>query len=413
LSSTHVLIRQFVVIFMIFMIFKKLACSLFFSRSLVAFRQIKNNIERLKKMKRDVRVAMVMLLSQLLKVDINKQVELENEYLREELQTFKAQFKQTGKRLIFTDEQRKILAIKGKALGKRMRDVVTIVRPETILKWYRNLVAAKFDSAKSPKRKVGRPRTPIDIARLVLLFARENSSWGYTRISGTLGNLGHKLSSTTVANIMKRNGLNPSGDRTPRGMSWAEFIRIHKEVIWGSDFFSVEVLTFSGLVTFYVLFFINLKTKKIVIGGISDHPDGEWMAQIARNVTGWDGKLENAKYIIHDNDKKYPPQFNKIMDGSGVKPVKLPIMSPNLNAYSERWVRSIKEDCLKYFIPFGEKSLKRIVSSYVEHFHEERNHQGLGNAIPFPAEHVGLTSGKIKTKKRMGGLLKYYYREVA
>ncbi len=196
-------------------------------------------------MKRDVRVAMIMLLSQLLKVDINKQIELKNEYFREELQIFKIQFKKTGKRLNLTDEQRKILAIKGKALGKRMRDVVTIVSPETLLKWHRNLVAAKFDSSKSPKRKVGSSRTPIDIARLVLLFARENSSCGYTTISGTLENLGHKICSTTVVNIIKRNGLNPSGDSTQHCMSWADFIRIHKDVIWGSDFFSVKVLMFS------------------------------------------------------------------------------------------------------------------------------------------------------------------------
>jgi hypothetical protein len=125
------------------------------------------------------------------------------------------------------------------------------------------------------------------------------------------------------------------------------------------------------------------------------------------------GELSDAKYLIHDNDKKYTPQFNKIMTGSGIEFVKLPIMSPNLNSWSERWVRSIKEECLKHVIPFGEKSLRRIVTSYVEYFHEERNHQGLENTIPFPTSHVGSESGEIKKKTRLGNLLKYYYREAA
>lgn len=183
-------------------------------------------------MKKNIRVAMVMFLSQLLKVDINKQATLEIDYLNAENQSLKFQFKQTGKRLRLTDEQRRNLAIKGRALGQRLYDVVTIVRPETLLKWYNKLVAVKFDSSKSPKRKVGRPKTSVDIEKLILLFARENPSWGYTRISGTLENLGHKIGSSTVADIMKRNGLSPSGNRSKGGMSWTDFIRLHKDMIW-------------------------------------------------------------------------------------------------------------------------------------------------------------------------------------
>ena len=137
------------------------------------------------------------------------------------------------------------------------------------------------------------------------------------------------------------------------------------------------------------------------------------MAQIARNLTGWDGELVTAKYLIHDNDKKYTQQFNSIIKGSGIKLVKIPLMSPNLNSWSERWIKSIKAECLKHIIPLGEKSVRRSITSYVEHFHQERNHQGLENNIPFHAEHVGKASGEIKTKERLGGLLKYYYRDAA
>ncbi len=363
-------------------------------------------------MKRDFWKAVKLLLAQLLDLNINEQLLLENEYLLEELQVYKNQHKQSGKRLFLTYEQRKSLAIKGKALGKRLYEVVTIVRPATLLKWHCKLVAKKFDTSKI-RRKPGRPKISDEIEQLVLKFARENKSWGYVRITGALKNLGYDICPSTVANIMKRNGLNPSGGRTKGGMTWAEFIRTHMDVIWATDFFTCEVWTPLGLKTFYVLFFIHLKTRRIILGGITNHPDGNWMAQVARNLTGWDGELEDAKYLIHDRDTKYTAQFDMIMKSSEIKPLKTPFKSPNLNSYSERFVRTVKETCLDNLILFGEKSLCKVMKNFISHYHEERNHQGLENTIPFPAEHVGETVGEIKTKESLGGLLKYYYREAA
>ena len=137
------------------------------------------------------------------------------------------------------------------------------------------------------------------------------------------------------------------------------------------------------------------------------------MAQVARNLTGWDGELQNAKYLIHDRDTKYTAQVDTIMNTAGIKALKLPAMSPNLNAYAERWVKSVKVEILDRQVLFGKKALQYTLNEYISHFHQERNHQGLNNTIPFPAEKVGNCSGKVKTKERLGGLLKYYYRQVA
>jgi hypothetical protein len=307
-------------------------------------------------------------VAQLLDLNIDEQLLLENEYLLEELQVYKNQLKQSGKRIIFTVEQRKLLAIKGKALGKRLYEVVTIVKPATLLKWHRMFVARKFDSSKVP-RKPGRLRISDEIEQLIIQFARENKSWGYNRIAGALENLGYDICPSSVANIMKRNGLNPSGDRTKGGMSWKEFIRLHKDVIWGSDFFTAEVWTPFGLKTFYILFFIHLNTRKIVLGGITEHPDGDWVEQVARNLTWWDGELENAKYLIHDRDTKYTAKFDMIMKSTGIKPLKTPFKSPNLNSYSERFVRTVKETCLDKMILFGEKSLHKVMKNFIAHYY--------------------------------------------
>jgi len=137
------------------------------------------------------------------------------------------------------------------------------------------------------------------------------------------------------------------------------------------------------------------------------------MAQIARNLTGWDGELESAKYLIHDRDTKYTTQFDEIMKSSGIKPIKLPVRSPNLNAYAERWVKSVKNEVIDRQVLFGKKALSHSLKEYVAHFHHERNHQGLGNTIPFPSETVGDITGKIRKRERLGGLLKYYYRQAA
>ena len=184
-------------------------------------------------------------------------------------------------------------------------------------------------------------------------------------------------------------------------------------MLWATDFFTAELWTHTGLTTFYVLFFIQIQTRKIVLGGITRHPDEAWMKQTARNVTGDGGGIHNARYLIRDRDGKYCPGFDAVFESTGIKPLKLPPQSPNLNAFAERWVRSIKEECLDQMILFGERSLRHVLNEYLAHYHHERNHQGLDNVIPFPDARAGPKIGKVVKAERLGGLLNFYHREAA
>ena len=186
-----------------------------------------------------------------------------------------------------------------------------------------------------------------------------------------------------------------------------------KEVLWATDFFTSEVWTCAGLTTFYVLFFIQLSTRKVILGGITTSPNGEWMKQVARNVCGWDGEMTGARYLIHDRDSKYTEAFDEILRAVGIEPVKLPARSPNLNAYAERFVKSIKTESIEKMILFGEKSLRHVIKEYLAHYHSERNHQGINNVIPYPDERLGLAAGKVTKSERLGGLLNYYHRSAA
>jgi hypothetical protein len=217
-----------------------------------------------------------------------------------------------------------------------------------------------------------------------------------------------------VGNILKRHGLPPAPERKTT-TTWKECIRTHLDVLVVTDFFTAEVWTLGGLVTYYVLFFIHLGSRQVHIAGITPHPNEAWMVQMARNVTmeAW-GFLAPWQYLIYDRDGKYCPAFQHIIDASGVKRIPLPPRSPNLNAYAERWVRSVKEECLSRLILFEEASLRHVLTQYAEHFHHERNHQGKGNVLLFPVVSQDTErQGPMQCRERLGGLLKYYAREAA
>jgi len=185
----------------------------------------------------------------------------------------------------------------------------------------------------------------------------------------------------------------------------------NSSVLAGIDFFTVEVLSWRGLVTYYVLFFIHLESRRVSLAGITRHPDQAWMQQMARNATGeeW-GFLEQRRSVLHDRDAKFCPLFRATLAAGGIKPIQLPARSPNLNSYAERWIRSVKEECLSKLILLGEGSLRRAVTEFIEHFHAERNHQGKGNVLLFPSANVGRQKprSRVRYRERLGGLLKYY-----
>jgi transposase InsO family protein len=204
--------------------------------------------------------------------------------------------------------------------------------------------------------------------------AEENRDWGYRRIQGALSNIGHQIARSTIAAILERHGIDPAPERT-RKTTWKEFLARHWELIVAADFFTVEVWTLRGLRRFLVLFFLDLSTRRVEVAGIAAVANGLWMSQIGRNVTdAIDGVLSGKRYLIHDRDPLFTTEFQVMLADVGVRCVKLPPRSPNLNAYAERFVRSIKESCLDRLILFGESSLRNAIREFVAHYHMERNH---------------------------------------
>ena len=181
-------------------------------------------------------------------------------------------------------------------------------------------------------------------------------------------------------------------------------------VLAGTDFFTVEVLTWRGLVTYYVLFFIHLETRRVTLAGFTRHPTESWMAQMARNAVGDAGALGNCHYVLHDRDAKFCSAFDDVLASERVRSLRLPPRSPNLNAFAERWVRSVKYECLAKLILFGERSLQRALAEFIAHYHSERNHQGKGNVLLFPAPGAPTRRRTVHCRDRLGGLLRYYCR---
>jgi hypothetical protein len=262
---------------------------------------------------------------------VDEELVLRNEYLAAENRILRDQIKG---RLKLTDGERRTLAEIGKKLGRRvLEEVANIVKPETILAWHRRLVAKKFDGSKN-REYPGRPRIDKEVEGLIVRFAQENRDWGYDRIVGALANVGYEVSYQTVGNILKRHSIPPATERTKR-TTWKEFIRSHMDVLAATDFFTTEVWTARGLVTYYVLFFMQVGTRRVHIAGVTPYPGEYWMTQVARNVTMTDiGFLAESRYLIHDRDAKFCQAFDETLEAAGVKPIKLPAQSPNLKDHA-------------------------------------------------------------------------------
>jgi len=288
------------------------------------------------------------------------------EYLKYENRLLKERL--GGRRLRFTDAERRRLARRAYALGRdALSELDTLVTPDTLMRWYRTLVARKWTY---PHRRVpGRQRTAQAIVQLITRMAIENPSWGYTRIQGALANLGHDVGRGTITNVLREQGIDPAPERGKR-TSWSTFLKAHWESVAATDFFTVEVCTVRGLVTHYVLFVLDLASRAVRIAGITPHPtDAE------------EPILRGKRFLIMDRDAKYSACFRAALTRVGIDSVRLPPRSPNLNAHAERFVRSAKEECTGRMIFFGRASIERTLKHYLSHSHEERNHQGLQNRL--------------------------------
>jgi len=243
------------------------------------------------------------------------------DYLREENRILREQL--GGRRLRFTDDQRRRLATKAKGLGRKLlAEFATIVTPETLLAWHRQLIAPKYDG--SGKRGPGRPRAAGEIEALVTRMAEENRDWGYRRIQGALSNLGHELARSTIAQILQRHGIEPAPERK-RKTTWKEFLTRHWDMIVAADFFTVEVWTRRGLQRFLVLFFIDLSTRKVEIAGMARTANGLWMSQIARNLTDAEqgiltGVCHECEWKLAELYRRWEKASRSRLSGVGFKP---------------------------------------------------------------------------------------------
>jgi putative transposase len=341
---------------------------------------------------------------------LERQAAARIEYLKAENRALRARL--GGRRIIFTDTERRTLGSLAKQAGRKaLSDLDPIVTPATLLRWHRELVAQKWTFPE--RRHPGRPRTKVDIEQLIVRMATENPSWGYTRIQGALTNLDIKVGRGTVRRILRDHLIEPAPSRGRR-IAWSTFLKAHWRGVAASDFFTVEVWSWTGLVTYYVLFVIDLSTRRVTVAGMTTNPNDSWMLQMSRNLIDVrSGALRDKHLLIVDRDSKYSLSFRQTLEREGVGVVRLPPRSPNLNAYAERFVRSVKEECLAKLIPIGAGMLKRSLRDYVEHYHQERNHQGVGNRLIAPSSTQYQVAKSIVRRTRLGGILNFYQRAAA
>ena len=308
-------------------------------------------------------------------------------------------------------ERRRLLRFGSVLRWSVIQQSISIVTPRTFARWART---AKHDLPEYHKRgkKVGRPAISQPIRDIVIRIARE-TGLGYTRIQGELKKLGISLSRSTIVNILKGVGMSPDPQRGEG--RWDEFLKMHAQTLWACDFLSVRGWTAKGLKQFYLILFIHIKSRRIHVTPASAHPTLPWVDRQAEDFCRFlqDNELECRK-LIRDPDRKFIGRFDEIFKANGVEPICLPRRSPNLNAYAERVIQSLKHECLNHFIILGEKHLNYLVQEYVEFYNSCRPHSAVGHLPPCrdgpPSE---LTAGRVLCEERLGGLLKHYYREAA
>jgi putative transposase len=315
------------------------------------------------------------------------------------------------KRIEVTPREKETLLKYGRPAGAKIKELIAIVSPRTFARW----VNAEKTIVRRPSAPKGRPRTPEQIREVVLRLARENH-WGYTRILGELKKLGvHKICRSTVVNILRQHGLQPQPRRAEE--TWDEFIRRHGQTLWACDFFTKKVWTMQGLFEVYILFFLQVNTRRVYLAGQTPNPDRAWVHRQAQNfAASGAGLAVRPALLLRDNDQKFGPEFDAVLEAEGVDVRRVGPLAPNLNAYCERFVQTAQVECLDRFIVFGQAHLRHLLHEFLVHYHECRPHQGIGNvtpAGPAPPDPSPLDPREVVCEERLGGLLKHYRRRAA
>jgi len=279
-----------------------------------------------------------------------------------------------------------------------------VVTPATLLRWHRELVRRKWTY---PQRKGGRPATGWALRDLVLRLARENPGWGYQRIAGELIKVGVRISPSTVRRLLASAGLEPAPRRS--AVSWPAFLRRQAASMLACDFFTVETVTLRRL---YVLFFIELGSRRVHFAGCTPNPSGAWVVQQARNLS-FTNVLERTRFLIHDRDSKFTAAFDEVFRSEGITVIHTPVQAPQANAYAERFVRTVRNECLDWLLIIGRRHLEHVLPIYIQHYNRERPHRGLALQPPEPEPVTQPPGGDVRRRDRLGGLVHEYYRAAA
>ena len=280
------------------------------------------------------------------------------------------------------------------------------VTAQTLLRWHRHLVAKHWTY---PHRPPGGPPIDPDICELVVRLARENPRWGYRRIQGELAGLGITMSATTTRRVLDRAGLGPAPTRA--GPTWRAFLRAQASSILAVDFFTVDTVMLRRL---YVLFFIELNTRRIHLSGVTAHPTGPWVAHQARNLRCRSERLRARRFLIRDRDTKFTRVFDDVFKGQGIRVIPTPVRAPQANAYAERWIGTVRRECLDWILIFGRRHLEAVLQIYVAHYNCHRPHRALDLQAPDTetprrsATSASALRPNLRRNDRLGGLIHEY-----
>jgi len=332
----------------------------------------------------------------------DRALEIENAVLRHQL----AVLRRGVKRPRLTRIDRMVMAAASRLLP-RHRWSSFLVTPQTLLRWHRELVRRKWTFRR--RSRSGRPPVDPELRNLVMRMGRENPRWGCIRIQGELRKLGIRLGATTIRTLLRRAGIGPAPRRD--GPTWTEFLRSQAEAIWACDFFTVET---AWLRTLYVLFFIELGSRRVHLAGATTHPDSAWVTQQARNLAVA-GELENVRYLVRDRDSKFTRSFDEVLATEDVTTIRTPIRSPRANAVAERFVRTVRAECTDRVLVLTRGQLDRLLRRYVGHYNTQRPHRGVGLATPITGPRAAQVPSPAAVRRRdvLGGLIHEYHARAA
>ncbi len=335
--------------------------------------------------------------------DLARQIQ----YLRAENRVLRARL---PRRVRLEPSEKARLVRLGRPLGLALQSLTSIVRYDTFRRWLRPRVPAR----RGTRRRPGRPRKPDDLRTLVVRLARENSSWGYSRILGELRKLGiTSIARGTIRTILREHGLEPAPQRNEP--TWDQFLAAHAKTLWACDFFTAPVLTWLGPRLCFVLFFLHVQSRRVIVVPACTNPTTAWSAVQAGMFLAEAKRqgFEPPTLLLRDGDGKFGGPFNATLRARGCAPKRLPPRSPLLNAFAERWVRSVRRECLDNFIAFGKRHLDYLVREYLSHYLTERPHQGKGNSVLTASGVPPPSTGAIVCRRRLGGVLRHYHRRAA